>query len=103
MMDGEAVRLRNLLGFVERGPLMDAKDEPQTSDLGTDSHTHTETLGYVWVYADVLFSCDVADVAESKEKKSEVKVGAAAQRVRSVNSNVGRFEMGRVDNKEDGF
>lgn len=40
-MDAEAVRLRNLLGFVERGPLMDAKDESQTSDLGTDSHTHS--------------------------------------------------------------
>lgn len=36
MMDTEAVRLRNLLGFVERGPLMDAKDEPQVSDAGED-------------------------------------------------------------------
>ncbi|XP_075896140.1 MYCBP-associated protein isoform X2 [Nelusetta ayraudi] len=46
MMDSEAVRLRNLLGFVDRGPLMDAKDESQASDI---------------------------DVAETKEKKSEVK------------------------------
>lgn len=36
MMDTEAVRLRNLLGFVERGPLMDAKDESQASDAGED-------------------------------------------------------------------
>lgn len=45
------------------------------------------------MYADFLIPCDVADAAESKEKKSEVKVGAAVQRVRSVNSNVGGFEM----------
>lgn len=36
MMDSEAVRLRNLLGFVDRGPLMDAKDESQASDIGED-------------------------------------------------------------------
>lgn len=36
MMDSEAVRLRNLLGFVERGPLLDAKDESQASDAGED-------------------------------------------------------------------
>lgn len=36
MMDSEAVRLRNLLGFAERGPLMDAKDESQASDAGEE-------------------------------------------------------------------
>lgn len=80
MMDSEAVRLRNLLGFVERGPLMDAKDESQASDAGEDVadtcwNDGEETI--IWglmltSYRSLMF---YADVAETKEKKSEVKVG----------------------------
>lgn len=40
MMDSEAVRLRNLLGFVDRGPLTDSKDESQASDVG-EKGTHS--------------------------------------------------------------